>query len=439
MTPLLALLAAAPGHAADLAWEGFYRARALRFDSLSLSEDNANAEGVSSMMDHRLRLEPRWVIDDRAQLHAQLDGLAYVPFGATSDRYTPADSNVATPLALTDGVAAESGSLTLTRAWGDVFTPWGRLSFGRMPLQWGAGVLWNPGNDPLSEYGDTSDRVSFTSRVGALFVMGAVDRIAEGSVNEPDDMIGYSAAVGFRSETNGIGLLNNVRTQSSNDWISYTGDFWAMSDLGPAQLQLEVVGTYGGGKLDDATTDVSVLAFGGMLDAGWSADKVGLGVQGGFATGDEDPTDSDLTTFAFDRDHNVALMMFEEAMPTLRAPVTTEDNAGRTQQAALIGEGVRNALYVKPRVSYRLGTVEAELAWITGRMMSGPASTEGRRGYGNEVDLTARWAVSPHAQLQGTLGVYAPGSYLTTATDADLGTGFDQPAVGARVVGTVNF
>jgi hypothetical protein len=435
--PLFALLAT-PALAADLGWEGFYRARYLQYDSLSLSESNPLAEGTSAAVDHRFRIAPTWTVAQGVELHAQVDGLAYTRFGSTPDTAVNPVGGAATPLAFTDG-QTPSGTMALTRGWADVHTPYGRLSFGRMPMQWGAGLLWNAGNDPLSEYGDSADRVAFTTRIGSVFVLGTADWVHEGYVNEPDDMLGLSAAVGYRTETSGVGFLNHVRSQSSNGWMAYTGDFWGYADLGPAQIQVEVAGTYGGGNLDSGANDVNLLAFGGMLDANWTNDALGLGLQGGFATGDSQPEDGDLRTFSFDRDHNVALMMFEEPMPTLRAAVPTEENGGRTTDAALLGEGVSNALYIRPRVGYRLGTFDADLAWIAAWMAKGPTATEGKRGYGNEVDLTLGWVPNPRVDVRGTLGVYAPGAYLSSFTDADLGSGFDQPAVGGRVVGTVKF
>jgi hypothetical protein len=390
------------------------------------------------MVDHRLRLAPTWTMAEGVQLKAQVDGLAWTRFGAQADTFADPVSGSATSLAFTDG-AATTGELALTRAWAEVQTGAGKLSFGRMPMQWGAGILWNPGNDPLSEYGDSVDRLSYSTRVGPVFLLGTADVVHEGYVNEPDDMVGYTGAVGYRSETSGVGLLNHVRSQSTNDWLSYTGDFWAFANLGPAQVQLEAVGTYGGGNLEGGINDVSVLAFGALLDAQWRGEHLGLGVQGGYASGDSDPTDTDLRSFSFDRDHNVALMMFEEPLPTLRAPVPSEENDGRTTEAALLGEGVSNALYVRPRVSYKLGPVEADLVWITARMASGPTSTEGRRSYGNEFDLGATWTPRPKAELRATAALYLPGSYLSTYTDGTLGGGFDQPAFGGRLLGTVSF
>ncbi len=444
MSLVLAAILSSPASAADVTWEGFYRARYLVYDSLSLSDSNAQAEGAASAIDHRMRLQPAWTLSEHAQLHAQFDVLAYTLWGDAPDTWTDPVDGSSIALAEADGVSTSGAGLKATRAWAEAYTGVGKFAVGRMPLHWGAGILWNDGNDPLSEYGDTADRVQFTTRLGAVFVMAAVDVQSEGyvgDVSEPvDDMAGLSAAFGFRSETAGLALLNNYRFQPSNEWGAYTGDLWGYSEIGPLRLELEIAGTVGGGNLDTGANDIEVAAFGAMLDAGWNAEKIGFGVQGGMATGDADPDDGSVKTFRFDRDHNVALMLFEEPLPTLGTTVRNDANGGRTTDAALSGEGVSNALYVRPRVNYRLlPNLDLETAYITATLAKGPDTTEGRKGYGHEIDVSLRYDPHPHLWVKGTAGVLIPGAYYSAYTDADLGGGFDRPAFGGRIVAVAEF
>ncbi|MEN9786042.1 MAG: hypothetical protein RLZZ299_1306 [Pseudomonadota bacterium] len=440
MIALVASLIAASASAADLRWEGFTRARLLHYDSLSLSDSNAAAEGPATRVDHRARLVPTWVLSERAELHAQLDVLAYTPFGQAADTVVDPVSGIARPAILSDGVAPATASVQATRAWGEVYTGVGRFSAGRMPMTWGAGLLWNPGNDVLSEFGDTADRVSWATRAGPVFVMAAADFVQSGRVNEADDMIGWTAAVASRSETSGIGLLNHVRTQSSRDWTSYTGDFWAFADLGSIRVETEVAATFGSGDLEEGIDDASVAAWGGMLDGAYRTDRWSAGLQAGLASGDSDTRDSALRTFTFDRDYNLSLLLFEEPLPTLRAPVAGTEGDGRTTDAAVVGEGVSNAMYLRPRVGFQaLKSLALEAAWLTA-MEATPRTTDaGRRGYGHEIDVTAKLTPYPHVELQATAGVLLPGAVFTEAQDATLGGGFDAPALAGRVVGSVAF
>lgn len=444
--PVLLLLAAlpTPAHATELTWDGFYRGRGLVYDSLSLAdtESNTRAEGTADVFDHRLLLQPTWVLSDRAAIHAQLDLLAYTSWGGTPDTWTDPTTGEAIATAQADGVVNSGASIAATRAWGEATTPIGRFALGRMPMTWGAGILWNPGDTPDSEYGDTVDRLQFNTRAGPVFVMAAWDLLDEGYIGEWDDMAAVSLALGYRSETAGLGLLNNYKYQPYTDYKyqAYTGDLWGYAELGPLRLQLETVGVFGGGNLDTGANDISILAVGGMLDGEWKTETVSVGLEGGFATGDEDPTDEKLTTFTFDRDHNVALMMFEESMPTLASTVVNETNQGRDDDAVISGDGISNALYLRPRVKYRpLPGLEAELAWIGARRAKNAATIAGREGYGNEFDLSLRYDPAPHVWVQGTVGLFLPGEYYSDYATTDLGRGFDKAAIGGRLLGTVEF
>ncbi|MDP2314576.1 MAG: hypothetical protein Q8P41_16860 [Pseudomonadota bacterium] len=437
---LALLLQSGSASATELTWDGFYRGRALAYDSLSLSSTNASTEGFSGSFDHRMSLRPAWLLSEHASLHAQVDLFPFQLWGAEPATYVDPVTGEETAIATADGTATSGAGLVATRAWAEAYTPIGRFALGRMPMQWGAGILWNDGNDPEDEYGDTADRLMFSTRVGPVFVFGAYDVQFEGDVGFEDDMQSASLGIGYRSETAGVGLLNNYRYQTSKQYKAYTGDIWAFTELGPVRAELEVVGVVGGGDLETGATGVDILAFGGMLNAAYSTDKLTLGIEGGFATGDADPADSSIRTFSFDRDHNVALVLFEETLPTLQAAVPNDSNQGRNTDAALLGDGLSNVLYLRPAVKYHLlPEVEAELSWFTGTMAAGPDTTDGRKGYGNEIDLSLRYDPHPHVWVKGSAGILLPGKYFTEYEDPDLGRGFEKASWGARLIGTVEF
>jgi hypothetical protein len=441
----------APARAGELVWDGFYRARGEAFDSLSLSDrdGNPNAEGASSFIDHRFTLRPTWNISEHAALHAQLDLFAYTVWGDTPDTFADPVSGATIAMAEADGVTTSGAGIQAIRAWGEVFSPIGRVAVGRMPMQWGAGILWNDGNQPWNEHGDTADRIQLTTRAGPVFVMGAYDVQYEGFLGDEspndadpqsDDMQSVSLAVGYRSETAGIGLLNNYRYQPSLSWQAYTGDLWGFAQLGPVRAELEAVGIFGAGDLDTGANDVSESAFGVMLKGDYSSEKLGFGVEAGLATGDADPTDTKIHTFTFDRDHDVALMLFEEPMPTLATTVQNETNGGRTTAAARSVDAISNALYIRPSVRYKLlPELEAEAAWITATRAKSAATSTTGQGYGNEIDLSLRYDPYPHVWVKGTFGAFLPGKWYSDYEDTELGANFEKPALGGRVIGTVEF
>lgn len=442
---LLAVALSSPASATEVVWDGYYRARGLIYDSLSLSDTNPYAEGTANTLDHRFRLAPSWLLSEHAALHAQVDFFPYTLWGGQAATYEDPLTGVSTASAFTDGVTTTGAGLFGVRAWGEATArfgdkAYGTVSFGRMPMEWGAGILWNPGDAPDAEYGDTADRLQFVGNFGQAWVMTAWDVQHEGFLGAPDDMQGATLALGYKAENAAFALLNHYRYQPSMSWNGYTGDAWGYSQLGPVRFELEVAGTFGGGDLETGQNGVDQMAFGGMLDVSLRRDPITVGLEAGFATGDADTSDNAYKAFSFDRDHDVALMLFEEALPTLASAVANDTNGGRTTEAALTGDGVSNALYLRPRVAWQARPdVRAELAWVTATAAKLDPDVSPAGGYGHEVDVSLRYDPFPHVWAEGTFGVLLPGKFYSEYTHPDLGGGFDRPAVGGRILATVEF
>lgn len=448
---LLTLLATAS--AAEVEFHGHYRARGLLYDNLSLSDTNPNALGRTSYADHRLRLSPTIHASSRVGVHAQIDMLPLTVWGDSTNTWTDPVTGDAIAMAYADGVVpygdAEDGTsylrnIQLTRAYADVYTEYGRLRFGRMPIDWGVGLLFNDGNDPLDEYGDTGDRLQFTTRVGPVYVMGAYEIINEGLLERDggieDAMQAADLAVAWQTETLGVGLYNRYRFQRSPQFGAYNGSLWAHLEMGPANVDAEFVGVFGRGDLDTGVNDIQVLAGGAVLDGSIDIDKIYGGVQIGLATGDKEPNDNVLRTFAFDRDHNIALMMFEEPMPVLAPGVVNDANGGRETDAIRTGDGISNALFLRPMLGYHLRPdLSADLAYIGARALQLPDDEQANRGYGQEFDLSLTYSPFEHFSARGTAGLFLPGPYYRNYEHETLGGDFDSPTLGGRLVLTAEF
>jgi len=440
----LLLLLSPSAAATELVWDGFYRGRFQFYDSLSLSTTNANAEAASAAADDRLTLRPSWLLSEHAALHGQLDLYPYRLWGAETATGTDLAGDT-TARAFADGVTSSDSGLQVVRAWGSAHANFGArgqgtFSAGRMPMEWGMGLLWNPGNDPESESGDTANRAQFAGNIGPVWMLAAWDVQYEGFLGEKDDMQSVNLALGYRTETNGAGLLNVYRFQPVNSWQQYTGDLWAYSQLGKLEIELEAALQVGSGDLETGANDVSQLALGGAVVADYRMDPLAISLEGGFATGDADPTDAEYRTFTFDRNHDVALFLFEEPLPTLATSVANDANEGRTTAAARTGDGISNALYLRPSVRWQIRDgLLARLDWTTGMTAKIEESSSTGNGYGHEFDLSLRYDPFPHVWVKGTAGLFLPGAYFRDYEHPELGEGFDQPALGGRIVGVVEF
>ena len=143
---------------------------------------NHPCDNSLSSANMRLRLEPTINLDEGTSVHVQADLLDNLVLGST-----PSDQSLAgvynatngppigafsngTQAPVSQGVNSDRAAVQIKRAWGEVALPLGVLKFGRMPNQWGMGILYNAGGaDPINgtydydaDYGDSVDRASFS-------------------------------------------------------------------------------------------------------------------------------------------------------------------------------------------------------------------------------------------------------------------------------------
>ena len=109
-----------------------------------------------------------------------------------------------------------------------------------------------------------------------------------------------------------------------------------------------------------------IFALGGVgrLGARWRWLEAVL--EGGYASGDDNPFDNQVRSFTFDRSYRVGMLMFGEALRTQSAVTShnIEDETFRDQpprgfDAIPTGGAVRNAVYLNPRLAY------APIPWLT--------------------------------------------------------------------------
>jgi len=244
--------------------EGFYRTRGYMFSGLS-----PDVEGTGRYLDHRLRIRPVFNYRNLALLKLDIDGLENVVWG---------DNASLASTALFAGGPSSTGfdghsraTFELERVWMEMTLPVGQLRVGRMPSDWGLGLLAN-GGDGFDDWfgenrdGSTVDRILFATRPIAiaqtiagkedsgipLFLAFGVDRLVE----EP--LIAYS---GYRC-VSGISFQDDdydVRCDANQDGVTdldhgYTDDSRTEDQRGP---------TWWADNADDVSELVFVLIYRG--------------------------------------------------------------------------------------------------------------------------------------------------------------------------------
>jgi hypothetical protein len=145
----LGLLSSGAARAAEVDFEGYYRARGHVFHSLSIDNDLAGYEGTSAWLEHRFWLRPRFLINDKVGVFAEIKGFDNLKWGNEPHTWFDPAQQLDVPLILSDDVTPPVDSddpraplvdITLWRAWGEVHLANHRFLIGRMPLHWGSGV-----------------------------------------------------------------------------------------------------------------------------------------------------------------------------------------------------------------------------------------------------------------------------------------------------------
>jgi uncharacterized protein (TIGR04551 family) len=160
---------------------GYLRVRGDLLDNLDLRRDADPAgyylfprpfqdpakRGTITTANMRFRLEPTFNVSEQVRVLAQVDALDNIVLGSTPEGLYARSDRVPLPFGATtqvppiDGVNSDRPSIAVKRAWGEVQTPVGLLSFGRMPSSWGLGILANAGAGLDDDFGDTVDRLQF--------------------------------------------------------------------------------------------------------------------------------------------------------------------------------------------------------------------------------------------------------------------------------------
>ncbi len=184
---------------------GYLRMRGDLFDNLDLhrAADSAGYflfprplrdvenRGTLTSGNMRFRLEPTVNVSEQVRAIAQLDLLDNIVLGSTPQGLFARSDAVQFPFDARGQVPPENGvnsdrsSLVVKRAWAEVQTPVGLLSFGRMPSSFGLGISSHAGNGLNDDYGDSVDRLQFAltpfrTPIGQLVLVPMYELLATG-------------------------------------------------------------------------------------------------------------------------------------------------------------------------------------------------------------------------------------------------------------------
>ena len=188
---------------------GYLRLRGDLFDNVDLRRaadlsgyylfprpiSDPDHRGTLTSGNMRFRAEPTLNVSEQVRVLAQVDMLDNIVFGSTPmglfSTSQAVGFTIGTPTQVPpqNGVNADRSSIVVKRAWGEVQTPVGLLSFGRMPSSWGLGILSHAGSGIDDDYGDSVDRLQFAltplrTPIGSIVLVPMYEIVASGVTSQ---------------------------------------------------------------------------------------------------------------------------------------------------------------------------------------------------------------------------------------------------------------
>jgi uncharacterized protein (TIGR04551 family) len=188
----------------------------------SSTADNPCHANMQAGANMRFRLNPELHISDNVRVMSQIDMLDNLVLGSTPSGYANHPSlgggyavnprSGYNPLGFYDqseeppsaGVNSSKDSIRVKRAWAEYSMPVGEIRFGRMPFQWGLGMMFNAGD------GYDDDAQSTVDRIQVITGLKPLDLYLSAAWDFPNEGITSDALALPNPEPYDLGQLDDV-------------------------------------------------------------------------------------------------------------------------------------------------------------------------------------------------------------------------------------
>lgn len=449
----LSVLSAQRSFAVAMDFTGTYRFEWTELDRPSLTSPyERKAYGLNY-----LGLNGKIIASDGINIHTRLDVLpnqdsAYqnTQFG---QQWGSGNTNTNAVNSNATSKAPDSQNLKVSQLYLNINQEYGSLIIGRAPFHFGLGINYNAGTGPFDHYATVMDMVSFKFLIDNVKYMPMIARVYDPLISQGGIMQSESFLVEYESPDNGnlIGVMLERKKGSSE-----------VNDI-PVNTGTAGTNNPNGINVDSPVdrTDISIQRtsfvlgkewepFGFKIEAGFINGDLGLKKNGqgirwnaygiaselyfprpqskwdwrlhfGFATGDN-PDTADYESFHFDRNYNVAFLLFNHRLGSydvlrtglIRDQYNPTDGSTRKGLAtSLDDEAVSNTFYVSPRAKYAWNDKLDLVNTLTfANLVANPlgGGLEVNKSLGFEWDIEFVYRPREKVQWVNQIGLLFPGS-----------------------------
>ncbi len=322
---------------------------------------------------------------------------------------------------------------------------YGSLLVGRTPFEFGTGMTYNAGNAAFDHWYNTRDVVAYKFIIGNFYFMPMIGRVYDLDVGQGNSIQDEILELGYEAPDSGSKLAVLVEKRKSSFGANDidTTRFLPLGTTGTVvseystqrtnfllgkqwtRFGFKIEGSFLTGDTGIQTTTseyVKINSYG--IATEWyfpnPESKWDWNLRAGMATGN-DPTTADDEGFQFDRNYDVAFLLFNHRLGQRDFLTTTaikDQSAGRGLANSVDDEAIGNAWYISPKIKYAWNekwdvsnSLTYAQSWLNPTNASGYS-----KNLGFEYDFELVFKPRNNFQWMNRIGYFQPGDAFKNGT-----------------------
>lgn len=424
--------------AISIDWSGGYRFELTDIDNPSL---NTSAKQPKTYGTQYLYLSPKLIASDGINIISRFDVLgSQIPAYRNSQLGSVFGSGGGAGPRI-NSQTQETTTIGVSQMYLNINHEYGSLVAGRAPLEFGMGISHNAGLGEFDHWYDTRDTVGYRFMVDNISFMPMLSRVSQKDFGRGVTTSDETFVFEYNNKDNGdqAGVIQQTRKSSleSNDALSATNPLSATFPLATVgggwnsklvnlflgrnwetfKLKLEASFLTGETGLYLGSESIKFNSYAvatELLFPRKEASKWEFSAKLGIASGDNPSTANIYEGYQFDRNYDVALMLFNHRMG-LRDFLTTailHNDASLSVGNSADDEAIGNATYLAPSAKYQWSDkLEIKSTLIYAQLVVNPTNTlDTTKDLGTELDIEFIYKPRERVTWSNQLGVLFPGS-----------------------------
>lgn len=434
-------LASSTASAVSIDWKGTYRFEWTQVDRPTLT----SPYGTKAYGLNYLSLSPKIIATDGVTIVSRFDVLSNQDSAYANAQFGQLwgqgwDATLPDYQRNVTAQNQRATELRVSQLYLNLNQEYGALVLGRAPFEFGLGMTHNAGTGAFDHWADTMDLVGYKFIIDNFFFMPILGRVYDENVSQGNTVQDMLFHLQYESKETGslIGVLQQTRKASlgAND-APYTGTKTGDYNIQTVSFILGREWEKFGFKLEAGfnSGNTGIQSAGGenIKSNGYGIaaelymprkdSKYELNVRLGMATGDDPNSTGAYEAYHFDRNYDVAMLLFNHRLGQKDFLTTglIRDTATHGVSNSLDDEAITNALYISPRLSYAwTDRLDLNNTLTYAQVLTNPVA--GNSGFskdlGFEWDIELVYKPTERIQWVNQLGLLFPGAAFKNGTGA---------------------